>query len=396
MKPSIVIAAYRREKSLSRLLKSVQSSLYPFPVHLIISLDGGASSEVIRVAEEFEFQHGSVEVIKRSENIGLRRHIIWCGDQSKKYESVIVFEDDLYVDPHFYYYAVGALSFYSSENRVAGVALYAQRFNEGAGLPFEPIGNSTTGYFMQIPCSCGQAWTRQQWENFKQWYVSADNSSVEDIFKLPHYVKGWPESSWKKYFFAYLVEKDKYFFYPYMTYSTNCSDAGGSHLVEQSDFYQVPLSLSSRPLEEFRFLQFDTGLVYYDSFMEPQNAEIFGTLGINENDLEIDFNGSKPLSIIRKKKYVLTSKKCNNFTKVFRLCFKPIEKNIIEEEDIKNPINLSKNSYIYLAKSEDVLEESNPYFNLAKYYSYFSFGSKSFAIGYLFLLLNKVLAKLSK
>ncbi|MGI2323711.1 MULTISPECIES: hypothetical protein [unclassified Methylococcus] len=396
MKPVIVVAAFRREKALARLLNSIQSASYSFPVKLIISLDGGASPEVVRTATEFDFRHGTVEVVRRTENIGLRRHIIWCGDKAEEYGSAIVLEDDLYVDPYFYDYAVNALQFYRNETMVAGIALYAQKFNECAGLPFEPIYNGSSGYFMQVACSWGQAWTGDQWARFKDWYLNADENSVNNVGALPQYVKEWPESSWKKYFFAYIVEHNKYIYYPYITYSTNCSDPGGSHVKDGSDVYQVPLGMACRPLEEFKFFPFDGGLAYYDSYMEPINDEIFRGLGLDRRDLEVDLYGTKPLELLKKKKYALTSRDCKRYIRVFGAQFRPMEKNLLFDLDEHDVSRIGDGKYIYLTRSDDVVGAGNPYFKLARYYSYIPFASRRFAKGCFLLMAREVSAKISR
>jgi hypothetical protein len=108
--PVIVIAAYRRVAGLERLLSSIAEadfSIY-IPPKVIISFDGGYDEGVVEVAERFrnDFNVCDVELVKRQNNIGLKEHILWCGDSSVIYDAVIVLEDDLYLDSNFYSYAV--------------------------------------------------------------------------------------------------------------------------------------------------------------------------------------------------------------------------------------------------------------------------------------------------
>jgi hypothetical protein len=76
---------------------------------------------------------------------------------------VVVLEDDLVVDRYYYLYASCALQHYRCDDRVAGIALYAPEYNEYASLPFAPMANGYSTYPMQMPCSWGQCWTREQW-----------------------------------------------------------------------------------------------------------------------------------------------------------------------------------------------------------------------------------------
>ena len=367
IKPIIVVAAYRRKNSIRRLLESLLHAQYPdCGVEVLLSLDGGYSQEVLRTCEQFKesFSYGSVEIIKRSVNLGLREHILWCGDQSNRTGSVIVLEDDLVVDPQFYFYAKSALSAYEKNKKVGGIALYSQEYNEYAGLPFKPLVSNYTGYFMQVACSWGQAWSVKQWESFKSWYLDKSESDVNYVKRLPQSVKNWPESSWKKYFSAYLVIYNLYFFYPYRSYTTNFSDPGGQHNVSGTNILQANLAFSERSLDQFNFPeQLSKHSIFYDSFMEACSPFLFESLGLNSDEVEIDIFGIKPADLLREKKFAITTKKCKKHLDVFFLNMKPIENSLIYREkyivgptvflvetemikDCKNELNLVLGSYL--------------------------------------------------
>ena len=106
----------------------------------------------------FRFKFGTCEVITREKNLGIREHLLWCGDQTEKYGSVILLEDDLIVDPQFYFYALAAMEMYGQSSKIAGIALYAPAFNEYARLPFMPMLSGYSCYFMKVVCSWGQLW----------------------------------------------------------------------------------------------------------------------------------------------------------------------------------------------------------------------------------------------
>ena len=61
--------------------------------------------------------------------------------------------------------------------------------------------------------------------------------------KIPEYLNGWPESSWLKYHTRYCIETDRYFVYPYVSLSTNFSDAGEHADVTVND-HQVELMIN--------------------------------------------------------------------------------------------------------------------------------------------------------
>ena len=111
LKIPIVIAAYNRLEPLTRLLQSLAKAVYPLDVKLIISIDGGGGNQtIIDTANRFEWKHGEKQVIVHDVNLGLRKHILKCGELTKYYDGIVLLEDDLYVSPYFYTYNVRILN----------------------------------------------------------------------------------------------------------------------------------------------------------------------------------------------------------------------------------------------------------------------------------------------
>ncbi len=386
MHPTIIIPAFRRPYSLLRLLQSLEAAKYPDKdVHLIISLDGGADVEVVNIAKSFRFSHGDVEVIVRERNIGLREHILWCGDQSNKYGSVIILEDDLIVDPYFYHYAVSSLSFYEHDEIIAGLALYSPKFNEYVNLPFEPMYNGSSTYLMQVACSCGQAWTAMQWSLFKSWYETSTEKDIDSCLALPDAVKKWPKSSWKKYFDAYLVLHSKFFVYPYQNYTSNCSDVGGKHIVQGSNLFQVPLGSEFRQADNFHYFTTNESMVHYDAFMEPCGQYVSNLLGLSLSDFEIDFYASKPIDLLRSKKYCVTTRETKIVLKKFPIRFKPIEKNLFFECESPNGLYAALTNAVGIKQSRYNFN----YYLMAEYYSYFNILSNRFVYNFIIAVMKK-------
>ncbi|WP_181317418.1 glycosyltransferase family 2 protein, partial [Photobacterium phosphoreum] len=308
----IVIPAFSRGDSLKRLLDSISVAYFPDEkIKIIISLDGGYSDDVYQVATDFadNFTIADVEVIAREENLGLRKHILLCGDFSILHGSCIVLEDDLIVSKTFYLFACQANTKYSDNDNIAGISLYAQRYNEYANLPFEPnTKRKTDVYFMQVACSWGQVWSKEQWIAFKKWYE--DNLDI-DLLKypcIPKTVALWPNSSWKKYYSSYLILNNKYYVYPYVSFSSNCADNGGTHNINSLNTVQVPLNYDEEYLSSFLFSSLDDKSILYDGFMEPILSENKYIFGINSKDIQIDLYGTKPVNLLLRSKYSISSK----------------------------------------------------------------------------------------
>lgn len=386
--PTIVILAYSRHVSLARLLQSLNRANYPSDdINLIISLDGGASEEVVKIAQQYNFKAGNVKLIEHKTNLGLRAHVEYCGNLVFDYETVIILEDDLVVDIWYYDYAIQAANFYKDEPYVAGISLYSQSYNEMAKLPFEPLLTSTSGYFMQIPCSWGQLWTVQQWNGFGSWYDKNRDIDFDSFQRLPNYVKRWPMSSWKKFFYAYLLTYDKYFFYPYRSYTSNMSDEGGTH-ARQSNYYQTNLQDQNRQLENFIFPQFKEASVFYDSHMEPAHPSLYSSLKISADNIEIDIYGSKSLKLLKTKAHALTTKTSSNYIKRYALQYFPVEQNVILNNFEKS--GSKHKTLLTLCKTADIRKEQNMSTKLLAYFIRFPLLSKFFVKEVAILFLKKI------
>lgn len=390
--PVVVIPAFSRANSLKRLLDSISVAYFPDEkIKIIISLDGGYSDDVYKVATDFadNFTVADVEVIAREENLGLRKHILLCGDFSVVYGSCIVLEDDLIVSKNFYLFACQANTQYSNNDNIAGISLYAQRYNEYANLPFEPNSKRKTDvYFMQVACSWGQVWSKKQWIAFKKWYE--DNLDI-DLLKYPCIPKAvalWPKSSWKKYYSSYLIFNNKYYVYPYVSFTSNCADNGGTHNINSLNTVQVPLNYDEEYLSSFLFSSLDDKSILYDGFMEPilsKNKYIFG---INSKDIQIDLYGTKPVNLLQKSKYSISSKNNTDPIATFPLRFKSIENNLY------HVLNNSDKGFFSLNYSSSFVSENYHTkrirnFKLLEYFNYSQMINKSFIYGLVFKYLNK-------
>lgn len=263
--PAIVVVAYNREKPLRNLLNVIGASNYAndADINLVISIDYSiGQGKITKIAEDFNWPYGPKKIISHSENLGLKEHILFCGDLSIEYGAVIVLEDDLLVSKEFYSYACESTSFYANESAIAGISLFNHCYNEDAKLPFFPGEDGTDGYFMRIASSWGQVWNDSQWKNFRKWYLTADFEELKS--RIPEGVQKWPESSWKKHFILYLEETDKFFFYPNKSFTVNTSAPGVHHKVV-GNHLTPNLAQESKNL---RFPQFTNSRIKYDSFCE--------------------------------------------------------------------------------------------------------------------------------
>ena len=302
IKPAIVAVGYNRPKSMERLLESLERAAYPDDnIELIISIDRGSSSdEVASVAEAAVWSHGTKTVVHHPDNLGLKKHILSCGDLSQKYGAVIILEDDLTVAPSFYYYVMQAADKYAENDKICGIGLYSHAWNGYGNLHFIPERNEYDVYLGQYSITWGQCWTASQWNDFKKWYVEHENGLPQENPKMPESISSWGDQSWGKYFVSYVVEKDLYYVIPYSSMSTNFSEVG-QHNFRVDCSHQVPLMTGVKT--GYNLPAFEDA-VKYDVFFERIFPEDYKIGGIEAKNVCVNLNGIKksPLG----KEYILT------------------------------------------------------------------------------------------
>jgi glycosyltransferase involved in cell wall biosynthesis len=326
VRPAIIVVAFNRAGCLKRLLQSLQNADYSgySNINLIISIDAGGNDETGNIADDLQWNYGEKRIIKHEKNKGLRDHIISCADLTSEYESVIILEDDCFVSRHFYDYACQSLTFYEDDSNIAGISLYTYQTNEYAELPIMTLKDNYAAFFVQVPSSWGQIFTKQQWSNFKLFY--ATNPAITKNDKIPEQVKKWPETSWKKYFYKYIVEKNLYFIYPAISLVTNFADAG-THFGYDTSVYQVALETRYHPLN-YSFVDFKNGLNKYDAYFEilPQCLLHYGAL--MPEGTGMDLYGTRQLTLFDYE-YVYSIKDCSEPIRSYGLVMVPFFQNII-------------------------------------------------------------------
>lgn len=321
---AIVVAAYNRPESLERLLSSIARADYNGynSIALIISLDFSGNDDCEKLGAEFTWSYGEKKLVTHRENLGLKEHILSCGQLSKAYDAIIMLEDDLLVSPAFYDYAQQAFQFYKNAEDVAGIALYSNCFNETGLCSFEPVHDGFDNYFMQVPCSWGQLWTRKQWEKFSRF--SDDPTVFDNEECLPTNVQVWQDaSSWKKMQYRYLLTTGYYYVYPRIGLSSNYADAG-KHLQESMNVFQCPLLLQPKA---FRFSLPEQSLSLYDAYCELQGVA-YNKITSSNLDISFDLNGTKSLSSI-KTTWLVSAKKCPDAEGIYETSLYPYENNIL-------------------------------------------------------------------
>ncbi len=326
----IVVIAYNRADSLKRILSSIAGADYAGKkdIVLIISIDGGDNEDVVKSAGEFEWKYGEKVVKTHDENLGLKKHVLECGDLAYKYGSVLMLEDDLEVAPSFYSYSLQALEFASKIEKTGGISLYNHLLNVHVREPFYAIDDGYDNYYFQFASSWGQLYSKKMWDGFRKWLGENDGKVLSGM-EMPANVSGWSENSWLKYNIRYLIEKDLYFLYPRVSLTTNHMETG-THSKEESYDLQVPMMYGRE--KKYNFSLPGESLAVYDAFFENERIRdiIADSEKVERSDCLIDLYGYRERDESGKIKRLLSSRSLPyRIIKSYGRVLRPIEANII-------------------------------------------------------------------
>lgn len=343
MKIAIIAVAYNRIDSLSRLLSSLDNAYYDDKnVTLIISVDKSKTDVVERFADDYQWKHGEKIVDKHTENLGLRPHMMSLGKWFDRFDALVVLEDDIVVSRNFYFYTKQAVNKYSSCSKIAGISLYGITVNYQSTLLFQPLKNEYDVYFMNCAVSWGEVWMRDSWQKFYGWYLQHQEFPM--IPELPRGICKWNQKSWLKYHTRYCIEENKYFVFPYVSLSTNFSDAGEHSNGMANTVYQVELQQGVK--RNYHLPDFGSEATYYDGFFE--NKALYQILGLDANSLCLDLNGEWK-NRLNKRYWLTTEIRDFKIIKSFGLNYRPIEINVMQN-------NSGKQIFLY----DTQLHEKNP------------------------------------
>lgn len=318
-KTAIVITAYNRPKPLEKLLKSLSNIVIDNDkkIDLIISIDNNGTSEVNKIAKQYEWVYGNKKVIIHETRLGLKKHFIWVGDQTEQYDSIIFLEDDLIVSPYLFSYYEQLLEKYYNDSRVAGMSLYSPALCEFDHKKFYPVEDGYSVYFLQHPY-WGTVWFKNEWREFKEWLA---NEYEYRPHLLPQSIVNWRDTSFKKTYIQFIIEKNKTFVYPRVSLVSNAG-AAGEHNTKALFEYEVKLMLGDGKLS---LPELSQSKAIYDAFFELDSNILAEYLQIDSNELLINIRGHKKST----KKYELINAETNTFIRSFTAQMKPMENAVI-------------------------------------------------------------------
>lgn len=356
---TIVVVAFNRPTSLNRLLRSLsQAARHEGTcLPLIVSIDGGGTEReaCLAVVRAFDWP-GERHIIEHDTRLGLRDHILACGDLTQQCESILVLEDDICVSPTSLHFANAALQEYGNIAEIGGISLYSFLYNEFTNSPFLPVDDGSDTYFLQTASSWGQVWTKTQWTAFRNW-LACEKSEV--TIPIPEVVWSWPRtSSWKRAYNLYLADVGRYFAFPRFSFSTNMGEKG-THQPRQSTHLTSPLSVGRKVVS---FGSLTRSLARYDPFLEIEpNALKAMVPQLRNYDFDVDLTGAKSLVWLRKP-FTLTARG-SPYPSILSFGFRhfPPELNIVFDEP-GNVFGLRRRDGLSACVGQELFNRSKHFF----------------------------------
>ncbi|CAG8446369.1 10927_t:CDS:2 [Gigaspora rosea] len=251
-KIQIQVITQNRPRSLSRLMQSLNSSIYfDDNVHLMINIDRKADPITIKYCQTFEWPYGPMNIKYRIQQGGLITAVVESYYPTTNDDYAIILEDDIEVSPFFYIWAKYGILKYRYGNdknlvsRLYGISLYNTRLNEfnitTGRRPFNAAEvlqdtkyPNNSPYLSQIPCSWGVLFFPEIWREFHDYL----NARLEDIagpnlqqIEVPESRSNiWRKNSWKRYFIELIYLRGYLMLYPnyenFISFSTNHAEKG--------------------------------------------------------------------------------------------------------------------------------------------------------------------------
>lgn len=148
-----------------------------------------------------------------------------------------------------------------------------------------------------------------------------------DVFGKFFFAKGFYVQTWNKFYIAYMIDLDKYFVYPYVSF-TNDFGSSGVHHTNQSNICTTSLFFGIN--KKYLFRDFDKSSIYvYDCFFQMRKRNLI--LNDREYDVCFDLYSTKDVCNIDTN-YVITSKTIKKPIISFASIHIPFEYNILTNE----------------------------------------------------------------
>ncbi|KAF0459330.1 glycosyltransferase 2 [Gigaspora margarita] len=271
----IKVITQDRPQSLSRLMKSLNSSIYfGDNVHLTINIDRSADPVTVKYCQTIEWPFGQKNIRYRIIQGGLVAAVSESYYPSTNDDYAIILEDDIEVSPFYYIWTKYIILKYRYGNdrnlvgRMFGISLYNMPISE-LNMAGRQLFNATkilqntkypnqSPYLSQVPCSWGALYFPEIWREFHD-YLNArladvSGPNLQQIIVPESRSSLWGRS-WKRYMIELIYLRGYVMLYPnyqnYTSFSTNYAEKGVHYKVNKggNNKLRVPLMKEDKILK---------------------------------------------------------------------------------------------------------------------------------------------------
>lgn len=266
----VLLFTFNRLSHLKKTINSLKKNKISKETELIIFSDGPKDKEDIKKIKEVRKYISQIEgfkkikIYKRKKNFGLSKNIISGINQAfKKFESIIVIEDDLILDKYFLNYMNEGLNLFKKNNLVASIHayIYPIKFNK----------NIDEYFFLKGSDCWGWATWKRAWKNFEvngsrlKKIIDSNNLKKQfnfnnsyDYYQMLTDQINSKNDSWAIRWYASTFVKNMYTLYPSKSFVQNIgTDGSGTHgsgkkdIFNDKNFRKKYSSIKSKKIELF-------------------------------------------------------------------------------------------------------------------------------------------------
>ena len=234
----IIVITMDREKSLSRLLRSLSEADYggdhvDLDIWIDKAADRGIHTGVLGVANAFQWKQGTKVVHSRLENAGLYQQWVYTWNiTDDTTEFAVIFEDDLEVSPAFYQWLKLVRSSYAEDTGVGAFTLQRgtlrPRQIRGVASGALRVPEEHTVYLYRLLGTWGFAPQRDVLVEFRQWFEEkmrrGEKPYVSNLITTDWYKKqekdGFAPTMWSQWWIKFADERDYFTMYANMPGNT--------------------------------------------------------------------------------------------------------------------------------------------------------------------------------
>ena len=214
----IIILTMDRHENLRHLLQSLNSAHYNgavFNLEILVDLSMHSAS-VQRIANTFDFKHGSKSVRLAERQRGLAASWYEAWEPDDRSQRAVILEDDIVLSPHWYAWLHQAWDKYGDVACLAGISLQRQTL-----IPLIPskqmeIVNGHEPFLFPLVGSIGFSPNAKVWKEFLKWIKELPRGydvSVPELVTSAWWNKLDKKHMWTQHFIYFCLQRNLYTMY---------------------------------------------------------------------------------------------------------------------------------------------------------------------------------------